>query len=110
MTTEIAHVEKPRTKAQMSRAISEQTGYSVSAVNEVIDALVEVVEHDLSAGGVGTVTIAGLVKIDIQAQQAREARMGRNPATGEPTEIAARPYLERGKVRVRALKRLRDVL
>lgn len=110
MTTEIGHVEKPRTKAQMARAISDQTGYSASVVNEVVDALVRVVEHDLSEGGVGTVTIAGLVKIDIQAQPAREARMGRNPATGEPTEIPARSYQERGKVRVRALKRLRDVL
>ena len=110
MTTEIGHVDKPRTKAQMSRAISEQTGYSASVVNEVIDAMAQVVENDLSEGGIGTVTIAGLVKIDIQEQQQRDARTGRNPATGDPIQIPERPYLARVKVRVRALKRLRDVL
>ncbi len=110
VTAEIEQVDRPRTKSQMARAVAELTGYATSDVNRMIDGLVQVVEHDLSPGGVGSVTIAGLVKIDIQAQTARPERMGRNPATGESITIPAREAVERGKVRVRALKRLRDIL
>ena len=40
-------------------------------------------------------------------QKATKARESRNPATGEPIKIAGKA---RGKVRVRALKTLKDVL
>ena len=102
--------EKPKTKAQIARAIEEKTNIVSGDVNRVLDALAEVVLEDLSVGGPGSVTVAGLIKVDIVAQTARPERAGRNPATGETITIAARPALERGKVRVRALKKLRDVL
>ena len=101
---------KPKTKAQLARAIEAKTDLRSQDVNEVLDALADVVLEDLSVGGPGSVTVAGLIKVDIVAQTARPERQGRNPATGEAITIAARPALERGKVRVRALKRLRDVL
>ncbi len=101
---------KPKTKAQMAKAIEEKTDYHSSVVNEVLDALADIVIEDLSEGGPGSVTVAGLIKVDIVPQTARPERQGRNPATGEAITIAARPALDRGKVRVRALKRLRDVL
>lgn len=101
---------KPKTKAQMAKAIESKTNIASRDVNEVLDALAEVVLEDLSVGGPGSVTVAGLIKVDILAQTARPEREGRNPATGEAITIAARPALDRGKVRVRALKRLRDVL
>lgn len=101
---------KPKTKAQMARAIEAKTGIKHQDVNEVLDALADVVLEDLAAGGPGSASLAGLIKVDIVAQTARPERQGRNPATGEAITIAARPALERGKVRVRALKRLRDVL
>ncbi len=102
--------QKPKTKTQIAKAIEAKTNIRSQDVNEVLDALAEVVLDDLSAGGPGSVTVAGLIKIDIVAQAARPERQGRNPATGESITIAARPALERGKVRMRALKRLRDVL
>lgn len=101
---------KPKTKAQMAKAIEAKTDIRSQDVNEVLDALAEVVLEDLSVGGPGSVTVAGLIKVDVVAQTARPEREGRNPATGETITIAARPALDRGKVRVRALKRLRDVL
>ena len=101
---------KPKTKAQMARAIEEKTSIRSQDVNIVLDALADVVLEDLSADGPGSATVAGLIKVDIVAQSARPERQGRNPATGEAITIAARPALDRGKVRVRALKRLRDVL
>ncbi len=101
---------KPKTKAQMAKAIEEKTGIRTSDVNVVLDALADVVLEDLSDGGPNSVTVAGLIKVDIVSQTARPERQGRNPATGEAITIAARPAVDRGKVRVRALKRLRDVL
>lgn len=101
---------KPKTKAQMAKAIEERTNIRSKDVNEVLDALAEIVLDDLSPDGPGSVSVAGLVKVDIVAQTARPERQGRNPATGEAITIAARPAIDRGKVRVRALKRLRDVL
>ncbi len=101
---------KPKTKAQMAKAIEAKTDIRSQDVNEVLDALADIVIEDLSAGGAGSVTLAGLIKVDIVPQTARPERQGRNPATGESITIAARPALDRGKVRVRALKRLRDIL
>ena len=101
---------KPKTKAQMAKAIEAKTNIASRDVNEVLDALADIVLEDLGVDGPGSVTVAGLLKVDIVAQTARAEREGRNPATGETIIIAARPALDRGKVRVRALKRLRDVL
>ncbi len=102
--------ERPKTKAQIARALAEKTGFTNGEVSVVLDALSDLVIEDLSPGGPGSVTVAGLIKVDVVAQTARPERQGRNPATGEAITIAARPAVERGKVRVRALKRLRDVL
>ena len=106
----MADATKPKTKAQLANAIGEKVGIQTSDVTKVLDGLADVVIEDLSDGGPGSVTVAGLIKVDIVAQTARPERQGRNPATGEAITIAARPALDRGKVRVRALKRLRDVL
>ena len=102
--------ERPKTKAQIARAIAEKTGHTNTDVSAILDALGDLVIEDLSVGGPGSVTVAGLIKVDIVPQTARPERQGRNPATGEAITIKARPAVERGKVRVRALKRLRDVL
>lgn len=101
---------KPKTKAQMAKAIEEKTGIRSADVNVVLEALADVVLEDLSVGGPNSVTVAGLIKVDVVGQTERPERQGHNPATGEAITIAARPALERGKVRVRALKRLRDVI
>ncbi len=112
---DIPKAEKPRTKAQMIKDIAAVSEVPAKDVARVMDALGEIVLHDLAPSRgrskrAGAVTVAGLVKIDIAEQKARSKRMGRNPATGEEIEIAARPAKKRGKVRVRALKTLRDIL
>ena len=101
---------KPKTKAQMAKAIEAKTDIRSQDVNEVLDALADIVIEDLSDGGPGSVTVAGLLKVVVVPQTARPERQGRNPATGESITIAARPALDRGKVRAIPLKRLRDVL
>ena len=112
---DIPRAEKPRTKAQMVKDIAAVTEIPAKDVGRVIDALGEIVLYDLGQTRgrnkrAGSATIAGLVKIDIVEQKPRAKRMGRNPMTGEAIEIPARPGRKRGKVRVRALKTLRDVL
>lgn len=101
---------RPRTNAEMVEAIAEQKNLSQEVVTKVLSGLADVVLADLSPRGPGRVTVAGLIKAEVVAVPARSERAGRNPATGEPITITARPANERGKIRLRPLKRLRDVL
>lgn len=110
MAAKITNVEKPRTKTQLIRTIADVSEVDRNDVAAVLDTLAEIIHKDLSPRGPGSVTLLGMIKVDIAEQTARPARMGRNPATGEPIQIAARRAKKRGKVRVRALKTLRDVL
>ena len=49
----------------------------------------------------------GLIKISRAKRKAQKKKAGRNPATGEEIVIAAKPA--QTVIRVRALKRLRDM-
>ena len=106
----IPRAAKPRTKGEMNKAIAEATGVPARQVSEVIDALRTAVLQDLGRSGVGSVTVAGLVKIDVVETKSTKKRMGRNPATGEAIQIPAKRARKRGKLRTRALKPLREVL
>ena len=99
-----------RTMAQLTQAIAERCGIAAADVERVLEAHSEVVLEELADGGPGAVRIAGLVKAEVLPLSARGEHLGRNPATGEPMVIAARPARERGRFRLRPLKRLRDVL
>lgn len=99
-----------KTKHQFARAVAERSGMSAADVQCVLDALAQVVLEELATDGPGAVTIAGLVKAEVLPRAARPERVGRNPATGDPVRIAAQPARTRGKIRLRPLKRLRDVL
>ncbi len=101
---------RAKTKARLNRAVADRTQLEASEVERVLDALSEVVLEELSADGPGAVTVAGLVTAEVRPEAARPERAGRNPATGEPITIAARPARARGKLKLRPLKRLRDVL
>lgn len=71
-------------KKELIDAIAEQTGETKKAIGNVLDALSNVVVADLKAGA--EVTLPGLGKLHAAK---REARVGRNPRTGEPAAIAA---------------------
>lgn len=110
MPAKFPKAEKPRTKAQTIAAIAEATELPKSDVATVLETLNDLILNDLKRNGVGTASLPGLIKIDIVEQKKTSPRMGRNPATGEPIKIAGKPRKARGKVRVRALKTLKDVL
>lgn len=72
------------TKSDVIDAVSAITGQTKSATKDIVDAAFNHVAEALASGN--KVQIAGLGIFDVKATK---ARTGRNPATGEPVNIAA---------------------
>lgn len=94
------------TKSQVFTEIAEQTELSKRDVGAVFDSLDELIGKQIGRRGPGQFTIPGLVKIVRKKKPATKARMGRNPQTGEPVMIKAKPATT--VVRVRVLKGLKE--
>ncbi len=78
---------KPMTKSQIIAAVAEKADISKAQAKDALEGLAELAYEGASDG----FTIPGLgklVKVD------RAARMGRNPATGETIQIAAKTVLK----------------
>lgn len=71
-------------KKEMIDAVSEKAGITKEKAGIAIDALTAYIEAALKE--TGEVTFAPLGKFKVSK---REARVGRNPSTGEPVQIAA---------------------
>jgi len=98
-----------QTKTQIITAIAESTGLSKKDVSAVFSNLGDMVTSHMKRRGSGEFTIPDTgVKIRRVKKPARKSRMGRNPATGEPMKIAAKPAST--VVRVSALKALKDTI
>ena len=98
-----------QTKTQIIAAISESTGLSKKDVASVFSELADLITAHMKRRGSGEFTIPDTgVKIRRVKKPARKARMGRNPATGEPMKIAAKPAST--VIKVTALKALKDTL
>jgi nucleoid DNA-binding protein len=96
-----------QTKVQIITAISETTGLSKKDVTAVFSALNDMITGHIKKRGSGEFAIPETgVKIRRVVKPARKARMGRNPATGEPMKIAAKKAST--VVKVTALKALKD--
>jgi len=91
---------KGMTKSEVLNAVAEKTGKSRKEVAELIDALVGVAYDETKKSG--EFTIPGLGKL---LKKHREARMGRNPATGEQIKIAAKTV-----VKFRVAKAAKDAI
>ena len=101
--------KKPITKSELLNAISTETSLNRRQVGSVLDALNAQISKSLGRRGAGAFTLPGLVKIEKKKVPARKASKGvPNPfKPGELMDIAARPATT--KVKVRALKNLRDM-
>lgn len=98
-----------QTKTQIIAAIAESTNLSKKDVGAVFATLGDMIEGHMKRRGSGEFTIPDTgVKVRRVKKPARKARMGRNPATGEPMKIAAKPAST--VVRVSALKALKDTV
>jgi len=79
--------EKAMTKAQIVTKLAEKACLSKKQVNDVLTAQADLAYKQAKVG----FTIPGLGKL-VVAQ--RKARIGRNPATGEPIKIPAKRVLK----------------
>ena len=77
---------KAMTKAQILKAVAEKCDLPKKTVVEVVETLVGLAYKEAKNG----FTIPGLGKLVLVH---RKARMGRNPATGEPIHIPAKTVL-----------------
>ncbi|MCA9308481.1 MAG: HU family DNA-binding protein [Patescibacteria group bacterium] len=82
------------TKGDLIKAVADKAGLTQVDTGRVLDALVEVVTDALSRGE--KVTFTGFGTFEVRH---RAARMGRNPQTGAPLQIAAgkTPAFKAGK-------------
>ncbi len=102
-------IGKKQTKSEVINAIAEETGLSKKQVASVFSSLGDLITRHIKKRGSGEFTIPDTgVKIRRVKKPARKSRMGRNPATGEPMKIPAKPATT--TVKVVALKALKDVV
>jgi len=88
----------PMTKTELIQALADQAGMERKQSRIFLDALTTTVEKTMKKGG--EVPLKGLGKFKVVK---RKARMGRNPATGEPIKIPAKTV-----VRFTVAKALKD--
>ncbi len=77
------------TKTQLVDALMKETQLEKKAVKVFLDGLTQMVEKTLKKGG--DVPLTGLGKFKVQA---RKARIGRNPQTGEQIKIPAKKVVK----------------
>lgn len=102
-----APAKKAPTKTEVFSNIAEKTELSKKQVAAVFEALVSEVQAAVGKKGNGAFTIPDLCKIVIQNKPATKKRQVRNPATGEMVWAAPKPA--RNVIKVRALKKLKDM-
>jgi len=102
--------KKPMTKSELLNAISTETSLNRREVGAVLESLSGQISKSLGRRGAGAFTLPGLIKIEKKKVPARKASRGvPNPfKPGELMDIAARPATT--KVKVRALKSLKDMV
>jgi DNA-binding protein HU-beta len=89
---------KPLTKSQIATTIADKTGITKKAAAQVLDLLAEIAYKNAK----NTFTLPGIGKLVLVN---RKARMGRNPATGQPIKIPAKRV-----VKFRVAKAAKDAI
>ncbi|WP_456418058.1 HU family DNA-binding protein [Thiolapillus sp.] len=108
-TKKLTAIAKKQTKSEILTSIAEDTGLAKKEVAAVFASLGDLITRHIKKRGSGEFAIPDTgVKIRRVKKPARKSRMGRNPATGEPMKIAAKPASI--TVKVTALKALKDVV
>jgi nucleoid DNA-binding protein len=96
----------PLTQTQLVNEIADRAELSKAEVKRALAALDEVVLEQI--GNAQKVRIGGLVQLTPRVKPAQKKRRGRNPATGEEIEIAAKPASV--DLRARPLAKARQAL
>ncbi len=87
-------------RSQLATALGERTGVSRKQASETLDALLALITETVASGE--PVAISGFAKF---RRVETKARMGRNPATGEPVKIKASK-----KARITPLKAFKEAV
>jgi nucleoid DNA-binding protein len=95
-------------KSSLVAHLVETTGVESKSVKAVLAALEGTTLAAVNKKGAGEFTLPGLLKIVAQKVPAKPKRFGKNPFTGEDQWFAAKPATV--KVKVRALKKLKDAV
>lgn len=93
-----AKTAKKMTKSQLATELGEVTGTNRKTAAQFLEALNNIAYREVKKNG--EFTIPGIGKL---VKKRREARTGRNPQTGEPTQIPAKTV-----VRFRIAKAAKD--
>jgi nucleoid DNA-binding protein len=99
---------KPVSKTALFQSLAETTGLTRKQIAAVFDEMTKLIRHDVSKKGPGVFALPGLLKIKRVTRPATKARQGRNPATGEPMMIKAKPA--RTVVKAQPLKSLKEMV
>jgi DNA-binding protein HU-beta len=89
---------KPLTKSQIAASIAEKTGVTKKSAAETLDYIAELAYKNAK----NSFTLPGLGKLVLVN---RKARVGRNPATGQPINIPAKKV-----VKFRVAKAAKDAI
>ncbi len=92
--------KKPITKAQIVAHFAKKFDLSKKVANEIIDEMASLAISETKRAG--SFTFPGIGKLVLSK---RKARVGRNPATGEPINIPAKTV-----VKMRIAKACRDAI
>ena len=96
----------PLTQTQLVNEIADRAELSKAEAKRALAALDEVLLEQL--GNAQKVRIGGLVQLTPRVKPAQKKRKGRNPATGEEIDIAAKPATV--DLRARPLAKAKDAL
>jgi DNA-binding protein HU-beta len=77
------------TRTELIQALAKEAGTEKKEAKIFLESLTTLVEKNIKKGG--EVPLKGLGKFKVQK---RKARMGRNPATGEPIKIPAKTVVK----------------
>lgn len=101
-------IKEAYTTAQVISTIAEETGLTKKEVKSVLDELGTVMHRHLKKGACGIFKFLNYFKLTVVKKAATKEREGINPFNGEATIFKAKPASR--KVKVRALKRVKDMV
>lgn len=96
----------PLTQTQLIAAVADKAELSKADAKRALAALDDVILEEI--GNAQKVRVGGLVQLTVRVKPATKKRKGRNPATGEEIDIAAKPASV--EVRARPLAKAKAAL
>merc|ERR1719201_2992441 len=95
---------KQMSKSEVTQALEDVSGVQRKTCKKVYEAFLELIYHEMEKRK--TFSFHGVCKFVTKRRKARKAGKGRNPFTGEPCIIKARPACNIPRIRV--VKALKD--